>query len=68
MASEVVVINQMKCDSCAEGKVPIALCYLRCQEEGIGITIRGIYVDPNKCTGCKECITVCPKSAITVED
>lgn len=52
--------------SCVYGCMGYGDCVTVCEYDAIYISNGVSVVDPNKCVGCKRCITACPKSIISL--
>lgn len=61
IADNCLALNQVMCESCADV----------CATRAIRFVHRGFvkqpYVDTDRCTGCEECVAVCPANAISIE-
>jgi len=53
-------VTKKKCNVCRE-------CLGHCAADAFLFTERGVDIDQAKCTGCGECIIVCPKGAIEIQ-
>ena len=50
--------NKKECRKCADN----------CPHNAIKLSHRGIYLNAEECTGCGNCISICPTNAITTSD
>jgi hypothetical protein len=53
-------VNKKKCNVCRE-------CLPRCAAKAFAFTEKGVNIDQARCTGCGECIIVCPHGAIDIQ-
>ncbi len=57
MAKEIYEVNQ-GCTFCAT-------CLYECPTGAIGMGMDGAVIDPDRCTGCGQCVQNCASEAIT---
>jgi ferredoxin-type protein NapF len=61
IADECLALNDVMCESCAD------VCETKAIRFSRGGFMKQPSIDPERCTACEECLSVCPVGALSIE-